>query len=229
MYTNITEKQALDYISEYAAKETGDWTIIREDQKTEFIGYDNLESVSRLIKYRKIKQKNKELFQLVLDKTPFYAESGGQVGDTGVMEVNGEKVFVVDTKKENELIVHLTEKLPAKLEGVWHVKIDASKRRLSMNNHSATHLLHAALRQVLGKHVEQKGSLVNDKILRFDFSHFAAMKDDELNKVEDIVNKKVRENVDLNEQRNVPIEKAKTLGAMALFGEKYGDFVRVIT
>ncbi len=212
-----------------AAKETGDWTIIREDQKTEFIGYDNLESVSRLIKYRKIKQKNKELFQLVLDKTPFYAESGGQVGDTGVMEVNGEKVFVVDTKKENELIVHLTEKLPAKLEGVWHVKIDASKRRLSMNNHSATHLLHAALRQVLGKHVEQKGSLVNDKILRFDFSHFAAMKDDELNKVEDIVNKKVRENVDLNEQRNVPIEKAKTLGAMALFGEKYGDFVRVIT
>lgn len=212
-----------------AAKETGDWTIIGEDQKTEFIGYDNLESVSRLIKYRKIKQKNKELFQLVLDKTPFYAESGGQVGDTGVMEVNGEKVFVVDTKKENELIVHLTEKLPAKLEGEWHVKIDASKRRLSMNNHSATHLLHAALRQVLGKHVEQKGSLVNDKILRFDFSHFAAMTDEELKKVEDIVNKKVRENVELNEQRNVPIEKAKTLGAMALFGEKYGDFVRVIT
>lgn len=212
-----------------AAKETGDWTIIGEDQKTEFIGYDNIESISRLIKYRKIKQKNKELFQLVLDKTPFYAESGGQVGDTGVIEANGEKVFVVDTKKENELIVHLTEKLPAKLEGEWHVKIDASKRRLSMNNHSATHLLHAALRQVLGKHVEQKGSLVNDKILRFDFSHFAAMTDDELKKVEDIVNKKVRENVELNEQRNVPIEKAKTLGAMALFGEKYGDFVRVIT
>jgi len=212
-----------------AAKETGDWTIIGEDQKTEFIGYDNLESTSRLIKYRKIKQKNKELFQLVLDKTPFYAESGGQVGDTGVIEVNGEKVFVVDTKKENELIVHLSEKLPAKLEGEWHVKIDASKRRLSMNNHSATHLLHAALRQVLGKHVEQKGSLVNDKILRFDFSHFAAMTEEELKKVEDIVNKKVRENVELNEQRNVPIEKAKSLGAMALFGEKYGDFVRVIT
>ena len=212
-----------------AVKETGDWTIIGEDQKTEFIGYDNLESVSRLIKYRKIKQKNKELFQLVLDKTPFYAESGGQVGDSGVIEVNGEKVFVVDTRKENELIVHLTEKLPAKLEGEWHVKIDASKRRLSMNNHSATHLLHAALRQVLGKHVEQKGSLVNDKILRFDFSHFAAMTDEELKKVEDIVNKKVRENVELHEQRNVPIEKAKSLGAMALFGEKYGDFVRVIT
>ena len=212
-----------------AAKETGDWTVIGEDQKTEFIGYDNLESTSRLIKYRKIKQKNKELFQLVLDKTPFYAESGGQVGDTGVIESHGEKIFVVDTKKENELIVHLTEKLPAKLDGEWKVKIDASKRRLSMNNHSATHLLHAALRRVLGKHVEQKGSLVNDKILRFDFSHFAAMTDEELKKVEDIVNKKVRENVELNEQRNVPIEKAKSFGAMALFGEKYGDFVRVIT
>lgn len=212
-----------------AAKETGDWTLIGEDHKTEFIGYDNLESTSRLIKYRKIKQKNKELFQLVFDKTPFYAESGGQAGDTGVIEAGGEKIVIIDTKKENELIVHLTEKLPAKLEGDWNVKIDASKRRLSMNNHSATHLLHAALRQVLGKHVEQKGSLVNEKILRFDFSHFAAMTDDELKKVEDIVNKKVRENIELNEQRNVPIEKAKSLGAMALFGEKYGDFVRVIT
>jgi len=212
-----------------ASKETGDWTLIGEDQKTEFIGYESLESVSRLIKYRKIRQKNKELFQLVLDKTPFYAESGGQVGDTGVMEVNGEKILVLDTKKENELIVHLTEKLPLTLDNMWNVKVDDSKRRLTMNNHSATHLLHAALRQVLGKHVEQKGSLVNEKILRFDFSHFAAMTDEELKKVEEIVNKKVRENIELNEQRNVPIEKAKTLGAMALFGEKYGDFVRVIT
>lgn len=211
-----------------AVKETGDWTLMGEEQRTEFIGYDNLESVSRLIKYRKIKQKNKELFQLVLDKTPFYAESGGQVGDTGVMEANGEKIFVVDTKKENELIVHLTEKLPARMEGDWHVKVDKASRRLSMNNHSATHLLHAALRQVLGKHVEQKGSLVNEKILRFDFSHFAAMTDTELKKVEEMVNRKVRENIELNEQRNVPIEKAKSLGAMALFGEKYGDFVRVI-
>ncbi len=212
-----------------AVKETGDWTLIGEDQKTEFIGYDNLESVSRLIKYRKIKQKSKELFQLVLDKTPFYAESGGQVGDTGVMEANGEKIQVLDTRKENELIVHITERLPSSLEGEWNVKIDVSKRRLSMNNHSATHLLHAALRQVLGKHVEQKGSLVNDKVLRFDFSHFAAMTDEELKRVEEIVNKKVRENIELNEQRNVPIEKAKSFGAMALFGEKYGDFVRVIT
>jgi alanyl-tRNA synthetase len=212
-----------------AAKETGDWTLVGEDQKTEFIGYESLESVSHMIKYRTIKQKNKELFQMVLDKTPFYAESGGQVGDTGVIEVNGEIIFVLDTRKENELIVHLAEKLPSTLKGDWRVKVDASRRKLTMNNHSATHLLHAALRQVLGKHVEQKGSLVNEKVLRFDFSHFAAMTDEELKKVEEIVNRKVRENVELNEQRNVPIEKAKSLGAMALFGEKYGEFVRVIT
>jgi len=212
-----------------AAKETGDWTLVGDDIKTEFIGYDNQDAVSRLTKYRKIKQKNKELYQLVLDKTPFYAESGGQAGDTGVIEAGNEKIVVIDTKKENELIIHLTEKLPAQLEGDWKVKIDTSKRSQSMNNHSATHLLHAALRQVLGKHVEQKGSLVNEKILRFDFSHFAAMTDGEIAKVESIVNEKIRANISLNEQRNVPIEKAKTLGAMALFGEKYGEFVRVIT
>ncbi len=212
-----------------AAKETGDWTVVGEDVKTEFIGYDNVDAVSRLTKYRKIKQKNKELYQLVLDKTPFYAESGGQAGDTGVIDTGSEKLFVIDTKKENELIIHLTEKLPAQLEGEWKVKIDTSKRSQSMNNHSATHLLQAALRNVLGKHVEQKGSLVNEKILRFDFSHFAAMTDVEIAKVESIVNEKIRENIELNEQRNVPFEKAKTLGAMALFGEKYGEFVRVIT
>ena len=212
-----------------AAKETGDWTVVGEEVKTEFIGYDNADAVSRLVKYRKIKQKNKELYQLVLDKTPFYAESGGQAGDTGVIDTGSEKLFVIDTKKENELIIHLTEKLPSPLEGEWKVKIDTSKRSQSMNNHSATHLLQAALRQVLGKHVEQKGSLVNDKILRFDFSHFAAMTEVEIAKVESIVNEKIRENIELNEQRNVPFEKAKTLGAMALFGEKYGEFVRVIT
>lgn len=212
-----------------AVKETGDWVLVGEDVKTEFIGYEHLKSESRIVKFRKVKQKNKELFQLVLDKTPFYAESGGQVGDTGVIESANEKVIVIDTKKENELIVHYTESLPTNLEGTFFVLVHESKRRLTMSNHSATHLLHAALRQVLGKHVEQKGSLVNEKILRFDFSHFAAMTEDELKKVEDIVNKKVRENVALNEQRNVPIEKAKSLGAMALFGEKYGDLVRVIT
>lgn len=211
-----------------AAKETGDWTIL-EDQKTEFIGYDVLQSNSKLIRYRKIKQKNKELFQLVLDKTPFYAESGGQAGDTGVLESGAEKIHVIDTKKENDLIVLLTEKLPSNTEATLTAKVDVTKRVLTMNNHSATHLLHAALRTVLGKHVEQKGSLVNEKILRFDFSHFAAMTEEEIRTVEDIVNKKVRENIQLNEQRNVPIEKAKSLGAMALFGEKYGEFVRVIT
>jgi len=212
-----------------AAKETGDWTLVGEDEKTEFIGYDHLDAEVRIIKYRKIKQKNKELFQLVFDKTPFYAESGGQVGDTGHIEAGSDKIFIIDTKKENELIVHFAEKLPSDVSATFKAAVNKHKRDLSMDNHSATHLLHAALRQVLGKHVEQKGSLVNDKVLRFDFSHFAAMTPEELLKVEDIVNQKIRENISLDERRNVPIEQAKKLGAMALFGEKYGDFVRVIT
>ncbi len=212
-----------------AAKETGDWVVVNEIDKVEFIGYEFLESTSKLARYRSIKQKNKELFQLVFDKTPFYAESGGQVGDTGTIELVSENIFITDTKKENDLIVHYTEKLPTQFDGEFKLVVNPSKRRLSMCNHSATHLLHAALRQVLGKHVEQKGSLVSEKILRFDFSHFAAMTDEEIKKVETIVNQKIRENIQLNEQRNVPIEKAKTFGAMALFGEKYGEFVRVIT
>lgn len=212
-----------------ASKETGDWVSVGNDVKTEFIGYDNLESEVRIVKYRRLKQKNKELFQLVFDKTPFYAESGGQVGDTGYIESANEKIYITDTKKENELIVHFADSLPENLNATFNAVVDRSKRQLSMDNHSATHLLHAALRQVLGKHVEQKGSLVNDKVLRFDFSHFAAMTADELQRVEDIVNRKIRENILLDEKRNVPIEEAKKLGAMALFGEKYGDFVRVIT
>lgn len=212
-----------------ASKETGDWVLIGQDAKSEFIGYDNLESEVKIIKYRRLKQKNKELFQLVFDKTPFYAESGGQVGDTGYIESANEKIYITDTKKENELIVHLTDALPENLSTTFNALVDKTKRQLSMDNHSATHLMHAALRQVLGKHVEQKGSLVNDKVLRFDFSHFAAMTADELQQVEDIVNRKVRENIRLDEKRNVPIDDAKKLGAMALFGEKYGDFVRVIT
>lgn len=212
-----------------AAKETGDWILVGDDEKTEFVGYDFLESAVKITKYRRIKQKNKELFQLVFDRTPFYAESGGQVGDTGFIESASEKIFITDTKKENELIVHVAEKLPTDLNASFRAVVDAKKRSLSMDNHSATHLLHAALRQVLGKHVEQKGSLVNEKVLRFDFSHFAAMTPEEILKVEDIVNRKIRENVKLDEKRNVPIDKAKSLGAMALFGEKYGDFVRVIT
>ncbi|WP_276372423.1 alanine--tRNA ligase [Chryseolinea sp. H1M3-3] len=212
-----------------AAKETGDWFLVGEDQKPEFIGYDHLSTDVKIVKYRKIKQKNKELIQLVFDRTPFYAESGGQVGDIGYIENANEKIFIIDTKKENEMIVHFAEKLPENLNATFHAQVDKRKRMLSMDNHSATHLLHATLRQVLGKHVEQKGSLVSDKILRFDFSHFTAMTNDEILKVEDIVNQKIRENIKLDEKRNVPIEKAKSLGAMALFGEKYGDFVRVIT
>jgi alanyl-tRNA synthetase len=212
-----------------AVKETGDWVLVGDEEKTEFIGYDHLAAEVSIIKYRKIKQKTRELIQLVFDKTPFYAESGGQVGDTGYIESKGEKIQVIDTRKENELIIHLAEKLPSSLTERFHAVVESSRRALTMNNHSATHLLHAALRQVLGKHVEQKGSLVNEKILRFDFSHFSAMTQEEIMRVEDIVNKKIRENILLDEKRNVPIEKAKSLGAMALFGEKYGEFVRVIT
>ncbi len=212
-----------------AAKETGDWVLVGADVKTEFTGYEQLTGEARIVKYRKVKQKNKDFYQLVLDKTPFYAESGGQVGDIGIIESANDKIAVIDTKKENELIVHYTESVPENLTATFYVSVNESKRRQTMNNHSATHLLHAALRQVLGKHVEQKGSLVNEKILRFDFSHFAAMTTEEIGKVEAIVNEKIRDNIFLDEQRNVPIEKAKSLGAMALFGEKYGDFVRVIT
>lgn len=212
-----------------AAKETGDWVQVGDDQKTTFIGYDHLEAEVHIVKYRKLKQKNKELYQLVFDKTPFYAESGGQAGDTGYIENPNEKVLITDTRKENELIVHVADALPENLRSTFFAVVDKRKRQLSADNHSATHLLHAALRQVLGKHVEQKGSLVNDKILRFDFSHFAAMTDDEIRRVEDIVNARIREDIALDEKRNVPIAEAKKLGAMALFGEKYGEFVRVIT
>lgn len=222
------EKQKLRSKTD-AVKETGDWVMVNEDQRTEFIGYDHLSSPVQIVKYRKVKQKSKELYQLVFDKTPFYAESGGQVGDTGYIKRNGEKIAIIDTRKENELIIHLAETLPAEVGDTYEAVVDKSQRQATMNNHSATHLLHAALRQVLGKHVEQKGSLVNAEMLRFDFSHFAAMTPEEIRQVEEIVNAKIRGNISIDEKRNVPIEKAKTLGAMALFGEKYGDFVRVIT
>ncbi len=212
-----------------ATKETGDWTIVIEADKPEFIGYDHMETTAKLIKYRRVKQKNKELFQLVFDKTPFYAESGGQIGDSGTIHSSDAKLSVLDTKKENELIIHFTEQLPSDPAASFVLRVNESQRRQTMNNHSATHLLHAALRQVLGRHVEQKGSLVNDKILRFDFSHFAAITHEELGLIERMVNGKIRENISLTEQRNVPIDKAKSLGAMALFGEKYGEYVRVIT
>ncbi len=211
-----------------AAKETGDWNIVVAAEETEFIGYDSLQSQSNILKYRGLKQKGKEVFQVVLDRTPFYAESGGQVGDTGTLTSGEEEIYVLDTKKENNLIVHFVNKLPQNKESTFTAKVNAGRRSLTMNNHTATHLLHAALRQVLGEHVEQKGSLVNDKLLRFDFSHFQKMTQQEISEVEKIVNGKIRENIALDEQRHVPIEQAKKMGAMALFGEKYGDFVRVI-
>ncbi len=212
-----------------ATKEQSDWVNVGEEVKTDFIGYDFTEADAQVVKYRSIKQKDKELFQLVLDKTPFYAESGGQVGDTGYIDFSGEKIEVLDTKKENDLIVHLVKKLPARIDVAAHAKINYNKRSDTIKNHSATHLLQAALRQVLGSHVQQKGSLVNADALRFDFSHFSKMTDEEMAKVELIVNEKIMENVSLDERRNVPIEEAKEMGATALFGEKYGDFVRVIT
>ena len=208
---------------------TGDWTILIESVEPEFIGYDHLESSSRIVKFRQMEEKGKKYFQVVLDTTPFYAESGGQVGDTGYLEADGKKTSVIDTKKENDLIIHLMNELPEDVEATFRSVVSAQKRLLTMNNHSATHLMHAALRGVLGDHVQQKGSLVNDKILRFDFSHFAKMSPDEIKQVEHIVNQRIRENIAKGEDRNVPIEEAKKRGAMALFGEKYGDFVRVIT
>ncbi|SMG47250.1 alanyl-tRNA synthetase [Marivirga sericea] len=216
--------------SKSAAKmETGDWQIVNEGSDVEFIGYDEIQAEAKILRYRSVKTKQKEQIQLVLDKTPFYAESGGQVGDTGILKVGDESIKVLDTKKENDLIVHFVDKVPAQLEAKVHALIDNERRRKIVYNHSATHLLHAALREVLGDHVQQKGSLVSDKILRFDFSHFSKMTDEEILKVERRVNEKIRENIPQQEERNIPIEEAKSKGAMALFGEKYGDHVRMIT
>jgi alanyl-tRNA synthetase len=209
--------------------DTGDWVTLK-DEETTFTGYDETETIAHVTKYRKITAKGKEQYQLVLDKTPFYAESGGQVGDTGELVFpDGEVVNVTDTKKENGLIVHYVDKLPEDIDDALTAIVDKERRNNIMNNHSATHLLHAAMKQVLGTHVNQKGSLVNNDYLRFDFSHFAKVTDEELAGIEAIVNEKVRENIALNEQRNVPYDVAITSGVTALFGEKYGDFVRVIT
>ncbi|MFT7232264.1 MAG: alanyl-tRNA synthetase, partial [Cyclobacteriaceae bacterium] len=227
----VTEMSKQKERSKSAAQQSaGDWIELDfAGNGSEFLGYDEVESVSQITKYRVVNQKGKNFYQFVLDKTPFYAESGGQVGDAGYFDFGSEKLEIFDTKKENDLIIHYAHKLPVALEQSFRAVVNVKKRRLTENNHSATHLLHAALRQVLGEHVQQKGSLVNENVLRFDFSHFAKVTDDEIRKVETIVNQKIRENIALDEKRNVPIEKAKDLGAMALFGEKYGDFVRVIT
>ncbi|MEX2593256.1 MAG: alanine--tRNA ligase [Anditalea sp.] len=211
-----------------AEQERGDWVTLNEDTGVEFIGYDSLESRTFITKYREIKEKKGSKYQLVLAQTPFYAESGGQVGDQGLLISEKETIKVIDTKKENDLIVHLVEKLPEFPEDAFAGKVDAKRRASIMNNHTATHLLQAALKEVLGEHIQQKGSLVNEELLRFDFSHYTKMTDKEIAEVEDMVNEKVRENIALEEERNMPIEKAKELGATALFGEKYGEYVRVI-
>jgi alanyl-tRNA synthetase len=209
--------------------ETEDWVVVQENDALQFIGYDVVEAEVHITRYRKVKAKGKEQFQLVLNQTPFYAESGGQVGDTGTLESANEKIEILDTQKENNLIIHLASRLPENPSAMFYAKVNAHKRNLTSSNHSATHLLHAALREVLGTHVEQKGSLVNPQYLRFDFSHFKAMSEEELATVAQRVNEKIRANIALDEKREVPIAEAKTLGAMALFGEKYGDKVRVIT
>jgi len=226
-----------------ASSATGDWVELNDADRIEFLGYDQTEAEARIVKYRKVQNKQGTQYQIVLDRTPFYAESGGQVGDTGTLKLTRttdsqdawlERTIVIsDTRKENDLIVHISneQNLDHVLEGANHViaQIDTHRRDATENNHSATHLLHAALRDVLGPHVAQKGSLVSPDVLRFDFSHFAKVTDEELSRIEQIVNEKIRANIPLDEKRNVPIEEAKAMGATALFGEKYGDFVRVIT
>ncbi|PKV75489.1 alanine--tRNA ligase [Pontibacter ramchanderi] len=211
-----------------SAQEQSDWVIIQPDVETEFLGYEHDIADSHIVRYRQVKTKNKSEYHIVLDRTPFYAESGGQVGDTGYLISATEQIEVLDTKKENDLILHITSKLPQHVEATFRSEVDFERRNLIRKNHSATHLLHAALRKVLGEHVQQKGSLVNEKVLRFDFSHFSKVTDEQLREVETIVNQRVRQAIPLEEQRNIPIAEAKEMGAMALFGEKYGEFVRVI-
>ncbi|MBK1438945.1 alanine--tRNA ligase [Parapedobacter sp. ISTM3] len=213
------------------AVDTGDWVVLREEDQVDFVGYDQLTCHTEILKYRKISTKGVDQYQLVLAKTPFYAEGGGQMGDTGVLIVadTGEQLAITDTKKEHGLIVHFTPHLPTDLSATLVAKVDVAKRRETEGNHSATHLLHAALKQVLGTHVNQKGSLVNAEYLRFDFSHFAKVSEEELLQIERIVNAKIRENIPLKEERDVPFQQAVDAGVTALFGEKYGDRVRVIT
>ena len=213
-----------------AQVKAGDWVVLRDDEEEEFIGYDTLEAVVRLVKYRKVEsQKDGTLYQLVFNTTPFYPEGGGQVGDRGTLQAaNGELIYITDTKKENNLIIHIAEHLPENLNDPFKAEVHPMGRALAQSNHSATHLLHQALREVLGTHVEQKGSHVSPESLRFDFSHFAKLTPEELTEVERLVNKRIYEKIPLEEHRNIPIQQALEAGAMALFGEKYGEKVRMI-
>jgi len=213
---------------EDASMETADWTIVKDIEGTQFIGYERTEDEVLITKYRTVKVKGKESCQLVLNKTPFYAESGGQTGDTGHIISGNEKIAITDTIRENNLVIHIAKKLPSDPSAVFRATVDLEKRLMTADNHTATHLIHFALRSVLGNHVEQKGSLVTPDRLRFDFSHFSKLSKEELSKVEDLVNRMVRENHSSNVTNGVSMEKAKSMGAMALFGEKYGDTVRVV-
>ncbi|OJW72792.1 MAG: alanine--tRNA ligase [Candidatus Amoebophilus sp. 36-38] len=207
----------------------GEWEILLNDVEPIFVGYDQLEVVAKVVQYRSIQYKGQEVYQLVLDRTPFYPEGGGQVGDTGKLVINNQTIPVFDTKKEYDRIIHYTNELPKNLNDPVQAVVDAKRRNLIENNHTATHLLHAALRHVLGIHVEQKGSLVNEKLLRFDFSHYTKVTPEQIQQIEHIVNQKIRANIPLQETRNIPLETAKNMGVTALFGEKYGEHVRVIT
>jgi len=212
-----------------AAKQTGDWHTIMADSEESFCGYDTTQSVTEISRHRTIVAKGKNLYQVVLDVCPFYAESGGQVGDSGqLVGQDGEIVRVLDTQKENKLHVLVCDKLPKNMDQSFTAQVDVNRRNSISSNHSATHLMHSALREALGTHVAQKGSLVNDSALRFDFSHFGKMSDEEIAQVEVRVNEKIREGIALKEHRNVPIAEAQKMGATALFGEKYGEYVRVI-
>ena len=224
---NAQMQQQKERARNAAAVETSDWVVLREGEP-EFVGYDMLECDCRILRYRKVKQKNKEYYQIVLDRTPFYAEMGGQVGDTGKLISANETVEILQTKRENNLGIHITEHMPEEVTAQFHAVVDKEARQATACNHTATHLLHEALREVLGTHVEQKGSYVSPQSLRFDFSHFKKVTDEELRQVEILANRKVREAIPLDERRNVPIAEAKAMGAMALFGEKYGEEVRVI-
>ena len=211
-----------------ATVDTDDWVVVHPDVEEQFVGYDVLEADVEIARYRRVKTKGKEFYQLVFDQTPFYGEGGGQAGDKGILTYGDEVVTIFDTKKENNLIVHLVSKLPADISVTFRAQVDVEKRHATENNHSATHLLHKALRRVLGEHVEQKGSSVDDQRLRFDFSHFAKMSKEEIRQVEHLVNLDIRANLPLEENRAMPIDEARKLGAMALFGEKYGETVRVV-